>query len=322
MRRLILERLLHAVIVVLVVATITFLLIHLAPGDPFAASLENPRITAEMRAMWRAQWGYDRPLGEQYVRYLASVARGDLGFSHAHQRWVRDVLADALPKTLLLMTLALAASFFVGMAVGIAQARRPGSGTDHALGAVSLFFYSMPDFWLASLVLILFALRLGVLPAGGWEDPLAAQLPPGARIADLARHLLLPVGTLALLTAAAVARYQRAAILDAASRDFVRTARAKGAGEGRILRRHVLRNALLPVITLLGLAFPALLGGAVFIETVFGIPGMGYTTVAAIGSRDYALVLAAVIIGALMVSLGNLLADLLAAAVDPRLRAE
>lgn len=320
MRRLLAARLAQTVIVVLLVTTITFVLVHLAPGDPFTASMEDARVSAEAREAWRRQWGYDRPLAEQYVRYVASVARGDLGFSHWQNRWVRDVLADALPRTLLLMSLALAASFALGMAIGVAQAWRAGRPSDHVLGAISMFFFSMPDFWLASLALLLFAQRLHLLPSGGLEDPLAIFMTPGARLLDRAAHLVLPVGTLALLTAASVARYQRAAVLDTVSRDFVRTARAKGASERRVLRHHVLRNALLPAITLLGLAFPALLGGAVFVESIFGIPGMGHLAVAAIGARDYALVLACVIVGAVMVSVGGLIAELLAAAADPRLR--
>jgi peptide/nickel transport system permease protein len=319
-RRLIVDRLLQTVVVVLAVATIAFLLIHLAPGDPFTGSIEDPHVTAAVRAAWRHQWGYDRPLGEQYIRYLLSVARGDLGFSHVYQRWVRDVLADTLPRTLLIMGLALAASFAAGIGLGLFQARHHGRVADQTFGALALTLYSVPDFWLASLVLILFAQHLGLFPAGGLEDVLAPQLPLGARIADRVWHLVLPVGTLALLSAAGIARYQRAAILDVAGQDFVRTARAKGVDERRVLWHHILRNALLPVITLLGLAFPTLLGGTFFVEYIFSIPGMGSTALAAIGARDYSLVLAAVILGAAMVSLGNLLADLLAAAVDPRLR--
>jgi peptide/nickel transport system permease protein len=320
-RRLIAARLAQTVVVALAVATITFVLLRLAPGDPFTALMESSRVTAEAREAWRRQWGYDRPLPEQWARYVTSAVRGELGFSHQHQRPVRDVLADAVPRTLLVMSLALVAAFALGMGAGILQARRRGSALDHGLGGVLLLFYSVPDFWLASLALVFFALRLRILPAGGLEDLWHDEMPLGARVLDHARHLVLPVGTLALLLAAGIARYQRAAVLDAAGRDFVRTARAKGADERLVLGRHVLRNALLPVITLLGLAFPALLGGAVFVEHIFGIPGMGSLAVEAIAARDYPVVLAVVLVGSVMVSLGSLVADVLAALADPRLRA-
>ncbi len=316
------RRLTQGLAVIALVVTATFVLIRLAPGDPFAATLDSPTVSAETRARWSAQYGFDRPVPVQFARYLATIVQGDFGYSTSQRRPVGDVLADALPNTLLLMLVAVVLSFALGIAIGVFQAVRRGSAHDRILGGVSLFFYSMPEFWLASLLLILFAQHLGALPAGGFEDVMYAQLPFTDRVADRVRHLLLPVVTLTLLSAAAVARYQRTAVLDVAGRDYVRTARAKGVDEGRVLRRHVLRNALLPVITLFGLAFPALLGGAIFVENVFSIPGMGQLTVAAISARDYAVVLAAVIVGALMVVLGNLLADLAAAAVDPRLRAE
>ena len=312
-------RLLHAAAVVFLVTTLVFALIHLAPGDPFSAAMDDPRITDAVRERWRAQYGLDRPLPEQYVRYLASVARGNLGFSLSQGRPVSAALADAIPRTLLLMTIVLAASFATGMAVGIVQARFRGSAADRALGAASMFFYSMPDFWLAIVVMLVFAYHIQLFPTTRDVDPLHELFGPWERFVDRVRHLVLPAGTLTLLTAAAIARYQRAAVLDASSQDFVRTARAKGVDERRVLLRHVLRNALLPVITLVGLAFPALLGGAVFVEQVFAWPGMGLLTTQAIAQRDYPLVVAAAMLGGVLVSAGSLLADLLYAAADPRL---
>ncbi|HEX5436289.1 MAG TPA: ABC transporter permease [Gemmatimonadaceae bacterium] len=321
MRHYLARRALQAVVIVFLVATLSFLLLHLAPGDPFT-TLQNPNITETVRQRWRAAYGLDRPLPEQYLRYLGTVARGQLGYSYSLHEPVLNALATALPNTLVLMAAALAASFALGILLGLVQARHRGSALDHGIGTLSLFFYSMPDFWLAIMMLLAFAYWLPIFPVTGMFDPVMhAMYGFWGRMADRAWHLVLPATTLTLLSAAFIARYQRAAVLDVLQDDFVRTARAKGVGERAILVRHVLRNALLPVITLLGLALPALLGGAVFVEKIFAWPGMGYLTVRAIATRDYPLVTAAMIVGAVLVAAGNLLADVLYAVVDPRLRA-
>lgn len=315
------RRIIQAGVIVFLVATLSFFLLHLAPGDPFT-TLDNPNITEAVRQQWRTAYGLDRPLAEQYVRYLRNVARGDLGYSYSLHRPVAEALANALPNTLLLMGVALVMSFAIGILLGVFQARHRGSGLDHGIGTVSLVFFSMPDFWLAIMMLLVFAYWIPIFPVNGMFDPLLhSYYGFWGRVADRLRHLVLPAATLTLLSAALIARYQRAAVLDVLQDDFVRTARAKGLGERRILMRHVLRNALLPIITLMGLLLPALLGGAVFVEKVFAWPGMGYLTVNAIGTRDYPLVTAALIIGAVLVAAGSLLADLLSAVVDPRLRA-
>jgi len=309
-------------VIVAIVATITFALIHLAPGDPFSAVMDNPNVNERVRATLRAQYGLDRPLPEQFVRYVGQLARGELGWSFSHDRPVREVLASALPNTLLLMAIALAGSFALGILIALVQVARRGSATDHVLSAISLFFFSMPDFWLAILALLAFTYWLPLFPVGGAVDPVMHDyMGLGARIADRLRHLLLPALTLTVLAAPGVARYQRAALLDVLPADYIRTARLKGLTEREILRRHALRNALLPIISLLGLSFPALLTGAFFIEKIFAWPGMGLAVVNAIGTRDYPLVVGGVILGSIMVTVGSLLADLLYAWADPRLRA-
>ena len=315
-------RLVQAVVIVAIVATITFALIHLAPGDPFSAVMDNPNVNERVRTTLRAQYGLDRPLPEQFVRYIGQLARGQLGWSFSHDRPVREVLATALPNTLLLMTIALAGSFALGILIALIQVARRGSATDNALSAISLFFFSMPDFWLAILALLAFTYWLPLFPVGGAVDPVMHDyMGLGARIADRLRHLALPALTLTILAAPGVARYQRAALLDVLPADYIRTARLKGLTEREILRRHALRNALLPIISLLGLSFPALLTGAFFIEKIFAWPGMGLAVVNAIATRDYPLVVGGVIIGSIMVTVGSLLADLLYAWADPRLRA-
>jgi len=319
--RYIARRLAQAVVIVAVVATITFALIHLAPGDPFSAIMDNPNVSEKVRETLRAQYGLDRPLAEQFVRYVGALARGEMGWSFSHDRPVLEVLATALPNTLLLMGVALIGSFALGILVALIQVARRGSLTDDVLSGISLFFFSMPDFWLGILTLLAFTYWLPIFPVGGAVDPVMHEYMGFAgRFADRLRHLALPSLTLTLLASASVARYQRAALLDVLPADYIRTARLKGLTEREILRRHALRNALLPIISLVGLSFPALLTGAFFIEKIFAWPGMGYAVVNAIATRDYPLVVGGVIIGSIMVTLGSLLADMLYAWADPRLR--
>jgi peptide/nickel transport system permease protein len=316
------RRLLQAAVIVAIVGTITFGLIHLAPGDPFSAVMDNPNVSERVRATLRAQYGLDRPLPEQFFRYVGQLARGELGWSFSHDRPVTEVLATALPNTLLLMVIALVGSFALGILIALIQVARRGSVTDNTLSAISLFFFSMPDFWLAILALLAFTYWLPLFPVGGAVDPVMHEyMGFGARIVDRLRHLALPALTLTILAAPGVARYQRAALLDVLPADYIRTARLKGLTEREILRRHALRNALLPIISLVGLSFPALLTGAFFIEKIFAWPGMGLAVVNAIGTRDYPLVVGGVILGSIMVTLGSILADLLYAWADPRLRA-
>jgi len=320
-RRYLAGRLLQAVSVVFLVTTLTFLLVHLAPGDPLAAALEGPGVTPAVRAQWRAQFGLDRPVGEQYLRWLANVPRGELGFSVSHRRPVRDVLLDAFPRTLLLVGLSLACSFVLGIAVGVLQAERPGGSRDRWLGRVLLLLYSVPDFWLALVVLLLFAYKLPILPAGGIVDPvLHDYLPFGRRVLDRVAHLVLPVVTLTVLSSAVIARHQRSSLLAVLPSDWMRTALAKGLSWRDAVRRHALRNALLSTITLLGLSLPAMAAGAVFVERVFTWPGMGMITVSAIAARDYPLVTSGVLVMSVAVVLGALAADLAVAMADPRIR--
>jgi peptide/nickel transport system permease protein len=311
----------QAIVVVFIVASLTFFLVRLAPGDPFGAAMDNPNMTAEVRDQWQRSYGFDKPLPEQYALYLRSVARGDFGWSFSTQRPVSEALRAAIPKTLILSGTALLLSFAIGIGAAVLQARHPGSITDRILSRASLLAYSIPEFWLALLLLLVFSLNLGVLPAGGAADAvLHSRMDWLGRTLDTLKHLVLPAATLTIVGAAVVARYQRAALLDVLPSDFIRTARAKGLPEPLIVRRHALRNALLPTITLLGLTIPALLAGSVFVEKIFAWPGMGLLAVNAVASRDYAVVTAVVIVAGTAVAVGNLISDLLYALADPRLR--
>jgi peptide/nickel transport system permease protein len=315
------SRLAQAVVVVAIVTTIVFILIHLAPGDPFGSALDNPNVTEALRARWRAMYGLDRPLSEQYLLYLRNMARGDFGWSFSMHRPVIDVLKGALPNTLLLAGTALVLGFAGGIGIAVIQAMRPDSRTDRALGAGSMFFYAMPDFWLALMMMLIFAYWMPLFPVAGLIDPVMHEyMTPLGGLVDRLRHLALPAVTLALLSGAAVARYQRAELLRVLPDDFVRTARAKGVSDRRVMLVHVLRNALIPTVSLLGLSLPVLFTGAVFVERVFAWPGMGWVILNAVSTRDYPLVTAGVIVAAATVTLGSLAADLLYAVVDPRIR--
>ena len=321
MRRLLAGRLLQGLAVVWIVATLTFALLHLAPGDPFSYQNER-RVAPEVIAHWRHIYCLDRPLGAQYVCYLRTLASGDLGYSISQRRPVRDILVDYVPRTIELMLLGLVFSFAVGIALGVLEARRRGTFADWGSRGITLVFYSMPDFWLALMLALLFAYWIPIFPISGIEDVINAPTNGWwAHVVDHARHLVLPVTTLVLMTCAGVARFQRAAMLDAARLEFVVTARAKGVAENVIARHHILRNALLPIITLAGLTLPTLLGGAVLVELVFSWPGMGWITAIAVGNRDYALVTSSVLITSTVVVLGTIAADLLYALADPRVRA-
>jgi peptide/nickel transport system permease protein len=309
----------HAIVVSLLVTTIAFFLMHSAPGDPFA--LENVRVSEAIRDQWRAQFGYDRPLVEQYWRFLGSVATGQLGYSHSLHVPVSEALALTLPRTLGLMGIALVLSFGLGIWLGVFEARNAGSAKGRVANAASLVINSLPNFWLALMLLLGFSYWIPAFPSGGMVDTFMYDyMSVGGKLLDRIKHLVLPVLTLTLVATAVIARYQRAALFETLPLDFVRTARAKGVADADIVRTHALRNALLPMITIAGLSFPALLGGAVFVERVFAWPGMGFLLTNAIFTRDYPLVLASVLVGSFMVTAGSVLADIGYALADPRIR--
>jgi peptide/nickel transport system permease protein len=320
-RRYLAARLLQAVGVVFFVTTLSFVVIHIAPGDPIAVAMQGQNVTETVRERWRADYGLDKPISVQYVRWLQLIARGNLGYSLSHRRSVRDVLGDAMPRTLLLSGLALIISFAIGIVVGILQAERPGGARDRWLGRILLLLYSVPDFWMALLALILFAYRFPIFPAGGMTDPVTYDyLTRSQQLVDRLKHLVLPVLTLALLSAASIARFQRSALLAVLPSDWMRTAIAKGLSWRGAVRRHAFRNALLPTITLFGLSLPVFASGAIFIEKVFTWPGMGLVTVNAIAARDYPLVTAGVLVMSVIVVLGALITDVAVAMADPRIR--
>jgi peptide/nickel transport system permease protein len=257
----------------------------------------------------------------QYARYVSQLARGNLGLSFTLHRPVADALAEAIPNTLLLAGAALLLDFLLGLALGVYQALRVHRLPDIVLGNATLFIYSFPTFWLGLILVLVFGEQLRWFPVAGMTDPVLCPRVDSLRCAiDLLWHLTLPACTLGLVGAAGTARFQRAAMLEIAEQDYIRTARAKGASAWRVVLRHQLRNALLSFITRFGLALPFLLTGAVLIETIFAWPGMGRLATDAILRRDYSVVTAAALLASTLVVLGNLIADALVAVADPRLR--
>ena len=320
MRAWLLRRIAAGLAIVFAAVSLTFVAVHLAPGRPFFAPDERPMDPAVV-ARLNQIYGLDQPLPVQYVRYFVALAHGEMGESFSQGRPVAEAIAAAVPNTVLLTATALAIDFFLGIVIGLMQAARARRRSDVALGNITLFFYSLPTFWLALVLQLVCGLWLGWFPTGGTIDPaLHASMPFLGQVADRLYHLVLPALTLALVGAGGTARFQRAALLDALGHDYVRTARAKGLAESAVLVRHAWRDALLPVISLAGLALPFLLTGAVLIEKVFSWPGLGKLATDAISARDYPLVLGTTLLATCAVVLGSLVADVLTAAADPRVR--
>ncbi|MCA9752589.1 MAG: ABC transporter permease [bacterium] len=321
MIRFVIRRILVSIPLIWALATLTFFIVRMAPGDPLAMYY-NPEIDPSVMETLRVRLGLDQPIHVQYVKWLGALAQGELGVSFGRHRPVAEILAETIPNTLNLTIFSLALILVVGTAVGVVSAVRQYSLLDNVTTLSALFIYSMPGFWLGLMLIILFSLKLRWLPASGMESVNAEFLSAGARFLDHVRHLILPAFVLGIASAASVARYVRGSLLEVIRQDYVRTARAKGLSEGRVILRHALVNALIPVITLLGLYLPFLLSGAVVTETIFGWPGMGRLTINAIFQRDYPIVMATNLIAGVMVVAGNLLADVLYGVVDPRIRYE
>ena len=322
-----LRRLLAAVPTVLLVLTVTLAALHLAPGDPVRLYL-GPDAYEGAAAAMRHQLGLDRPVAVQYAEWLGRFAVGDWGESVAQRRPVGAVLGDALGPTVTLVGLSLLLTWLAGIAIGVAQAAHARSRLDTTLTGITSALQAVPSYVLALGLVLVFAYGAALwhwpawlrLPALGAEAIGSGFLPFWQRVADRLRHLVLPVTTLALIGAGGAARYVRASTLEALRQPAVRAARARGLTELRVLIRHALRNALIPVITLAGLQLPALFSGVVFVEAIFGWPGMGRVAVQAVLARDYPVVMAVTAAFAVLVVIGNLLADALAALADPRLR--
>jgi peptide/nickel transport system permease protein len=312
------RRALAGLAVIVGVVTLMFFLIRLAPGDP-AVLLVGPTASPAQLAAQRKALGLDRPLAEQYSTWLGQFVRGEWGTSIATGRPVRAMIGAAWPATVSLVGISLLLSYLLGIVVGSIQASR-GGAVDTALSIITVTLFALPGYWLGLMLVMVFTYWLRALPAFGAAGFDADFLSGWARIADRLRHLALPLITLTLIGIGGTARYVRGAMLDVRGAPYVAIARAKGLSPRQVTLRHVLRNALIPVLTLLGLSLPALFSGAVFIEAIFAWPGVGRIMVEAVGARDYPVIMAATAVSAALVVAGNLLAEALGAWADPRLR--
>lgn len=319
MGRYILRRLALGVALILAALSANFVIIHLAPGDPMdvlageLGSVADPEYIAEMRA----RLGLDRPLPEQYVRYLGTVLSGDLGISFDHRAPVADVILSRLGPTLMLMVPALLLACILGIALGVAAGRRVGTRTDRWLSVLSLLGASFPSFWLGQILVLFFALHLGWLPVQGITT-LRLQLTGWQLALDIAWHMVLPVVTLSLVQFTLIARIVRAGIRDVSQSAYIRTAYAKGLSNRVIWYRHGLRNALLPVVTVIGGRFGSILTGAVLVETIFAWPGIGRLLYEASLARDYPMLLGILFVVSIGIVIANLLTDLAYLLLDPR----
>jgi peptide/nickel transport system permease protein len=315
----VLKRVFTAIPLILGLLTITFFIIHLAPGDPTALYL-TPEIDPRLSEQLRDKFGLNDPIYIQYFKWLWSVVRGDFGVSLSMHRPVVEIILAAIPNTLLLTLFALIFDVVTGVLVGTICAIRQGTKLDYGLTLGSLLVYSVPEFWLGLMLVLIFSLVLGILPSSQMHSIDAEFLSPLGYVWDTVKHLIMPVFVLGIANAASTARYMRGSLLEVIRQDYIRTARAKGLDEKKVIFKHAMRNALLPIVTIFGLSLPFLFSGAVVVETIFAWPGMGRITVDAIFARDYPLIIANTFVVGTMVILGNLIADLLYAVVDPRVR--
>lgn len=312
------RRLLKAFLVLGVVVVLNFLLIHAAPGDPATvmageAGASDPLFVEQLRH----QFGLDQPLLHQLFTYIGHILQGDLGFSYRQQRTVWSLLVDRLPATIALTLSSLVLAVVGGVLFGTLAAINVGRVTDSIITVLALLSYATPIYWVGLMLVLTFSVNLGWLPAFGYES-VGAGLSGLSRFTDIVRHLLLPVATLGLFYMAVYARLTRASILEVSSLDFVKTARAKGQAEWKIVVGHVLRNAILPVITMVGIQAGQLVGGSILVETVFAWPGLGRLTFEAVLQRDYQVLLGVFFVTSVLVIVFNIVTDIVYSIVDPR----
>jgi peptide/nickel transport system permease protein len=312
MIRTISHRLLGMLVVMLLVVTIVFVIVRITPGDPAAVML-GPDATSVDIAALRTQLGLDRPLLVQYFQYLADVVRGDFGQSIFLGQPVLRALADRAEPTFFLTLFSLGIAVAIALPIGIYSAYRRGSAFDQSATTVAMLAASIPSFWLGLLMIQFFAVKLGWFPTSGYGGP-------GASFATRLGHLVLPAFALGIVSSALIIRFTRASMLDVLNDDYVRTARSKGMGEARVILRHALKNAMIPILTIIGLTAALLISGAVVTETVFSLPGVGNLVVNAVLRRDYPVIQGALLVVAGLYVLINFLIDMLYILVDPRVR--
>ena len=322
MIRFLLSRVLRAVTLVALVVVLNFLLVHSAPGDPVETIAgASGGMSEELKAELRTQYGLDKPLVVQLGVYLSKVVQGDLGYSYFFNLPVSELIIERLPATLLLVLASVLMAFLIGTTLGVLSSRKPNGLLSQLVNVVSLVGFAAPVFWTGMLLVILFASVFPWFPISGMRSvELATDATGWADIVDVLHHLVLPTATLALVYVAQYSRLSRASMLDVLGSDFIRTARAKGLSEGIVLYKHALRNALLPVITILGLQFGNVLAGAILVETVFNWPGLGRLAFESVLRRDYPTILGVLLFSSIVVVVMNQVTDLAYRVIDPRIK--
>ena len=330
-----LQRLLLTIPMLFILVTVVFLLLRVMPGDPVSAMLGGKNVSAEVLATYRVKFGFDRPLPQQYIEYISGIVRGDFGRSIRTNQLVLQELARKFPATLELAIFGILVSVALGFTTGLIAAVRADRPVDHAIRIFHIASFAMPLFWLGLMLQVFFAVKLGWLPvASRLGGRLAFTFKPitglyaldavlrwdGKALADILQHLVLPAFTLGIALTGLQGRITRASMLEVLDQDYITTARSKGLHERVVQLRHGLRNALIPIITVFGLQFAVLMGGAVLTETVFSWPGIASYLVLAIGARDYPAIQGSVVFIALFISVINLIVDLFYSVVDPRVR--
>ena len=317
-----LKRLFFMVPMLFGITLISFVVIHLTPGEPGVIGTEmNPKVTKQVRERIRIFYGLDQPLHIQYYLWLKRVVKLDFGISFStDRRPVIDKIKERLPITITINILSMILIFFIGIPIGIYCARYKDSLMDKALTAFVFAGYAAPTFWLALLLMMFFGVYLELLPISGIKSFNFSELSPIEKLIDVVKHLILPVGISAFGGLAGISRYMKSSLLEVLRQEYITTAYAKGLPEKIVLRKHALRNALLPVITILGLSVPGLIGGSVIFESIFSIPGMGQLFYMSVMARDYPTIMGILVIGAFLTLLGNLIADISYAVADPRIR--
>jgi len=316
------KRLLMMIPLLIGITLISFVVIHLAPGEPTDMQTDlNPKSSVEMRDRLRERYNLDKPLHVQYGLWLKQVATLDFGESFAQDhRPVLVKVRERMPITILINVLSIVVILAVSVPIGILSAVRRNSMFDRGTTIFVFLGFAMPSFWLALLMMDYFGVRLGLLPVAGLKSIGYDYLSPAGQVWDMTRHLILPIFISAFGGLAGFSRYMRSNMLEVIRQDYILTARAKGLSEKVVIYKHALRNALLPVITILGLSVPGLIGGSVIFETIFAIPGMGKLFYDGVMMRDYPLIMGILVIGAVLTLVGNLLADISYAIADPRIR--
>lgn len=315
------RRLLGIIPLLLGITLISFFIIHLAPGKPTVLEQAlNPKVSLEARQRLEKLYGLDRPLHIQYINWLNRLVRLDFGRSFGDNRLVLEKIAERIPVTLTINILSMFLILLFAIPIGIKSALQPNKAFDKTITVFVFIGFSLPTFWLALLLMHLFGVKLGWLPISGIKSLDFEYFNLWQKFFDIGKHLFLPIFVSSITGLAGISRYMRSNMIEALNQPYVYTARAKGLPEKKVVYKHALRNAALPIVTILGLSIPGLLGGSVIFESIFAIPGIGRLFYEGVMMRDYPLIMAEVVLGAVLTMLGNLIADISYAYVDPRIR--